>query len=368
MKLAFVYGSFSIGGRLFDFKNLWDSPRGLTGSELSCIVFASEMVKRGHDVSLHIEHSDDLQEWNGIKLRSLQKINEIDSSFDVALAWNEPDALREVKSKIRFVNQQLNDFAYCKPDFDNFVDVYTSPSDSHLEYIHRFTPNRSKWEVLPNGCNPNSYDPNVKVPGRVIYASSPDRGLHLLLQAWPHIKRKVPAAHLRIFYNIDDWVNRCMPIHHHDIIDMAEYGCRARYISLALQRMRNMDIQKIGSVSRTRMAREMSEAMTLAYPCDTARFTEGFSVTTLEACASWTVPVISNTDSLGQIYEDHVPTVQHPIRDRLPEFQDLVIRSLTDPAFREEAVAKSRALALTYSWDKLVVKLEKILEKRLSSR
>jgi glycosyltransferase involved in cell wall biosynthesis len=368
MKLGFIYGSYFISGRVFDFKNLFDSPRGLTGSELSCMMYASEMAKRGHDVSLYLDHSDGLSEWNGVKLFDLSKVSGIDSSFDVTLAWNEPDALRNVKSKLRVVNQQLNDFSYCQAGFDDFVDVYTSPSESHLEYIHKFTPHKSKWEVLPNGCDPSLYNPNSKVPGRVIYASSPDRGLHLLLQAWPKIKKAVPEAHLRIFYNIDDWINRCMGINEHPIVDFSELGCRARYVNLAVQRMGHLGITKIGSISRNRIAKEMSEATTLAYPCDTVRFTEGFSVTTLEACASWAVPIISSVDSLGQIYGGNVPMIQHPVRDRLPEFENLVIRSLTDSDFRTSTTSKSRALAITYSWNNLVVTLEKILEKRLNSR
>jgi glycosyltransferase involved in cell wall biosynthesis len=255
------------------------------------------------------------------------------------------------------VNQQLNDFGYCQPGYDDFVDVYTSPSSSHMEFIRGHTPSPHKWMVLPNGCDPSQYDPKLKVPGRVIYASSPDRGLHLLLQSWPAIKRAVPGANLRVFYNMDDWISRFTGCEN-GAPDFVELGNRARYIDLALRRMSNLDIVKVGSVSREQIAREMSEATVLAYPCDTICFTEGFSVTTMEACASGAVPVISSVDSLGQIYGDHTPTVRSPVSERLTEFSDLVVRGLSDSAFRDSVLSKTLKLANSHRWSSLVETIE----------
>ena len=187
LKIAFVYGPFTLAGRLIDFNTLWDSPRGLTGSELSCICFAREMARMGHQVSLFVQ-GPNAPEFDGVPLREFGNLAGESYGYDAVCAWNEPDVLRAVAPGVlRLVNQQLNDFGYCRPGFDDFVDVYTSPSQSHMEYIRSHTPSPHKWTVLPNGCDPNQYDPALKVPGRVVYASSPDRGLHLLMQAWPSI-------------------------------------------------------------------------------------------------------------------------------------------------------------------------------------
>lgn len=361
MKIAFVFGPFTIGNRHIDFTKLWDSPRGLTGSELSCISMAREMAKLGHSVSFFVQNPN-APSFDGVQLREYGNLPSESYSYDAVYSWMGPDDLRGVDPRaVRLVNQQLNDFGYCRPGYDSFVDIYTSPSQSHMEYIRGLTPSPHKWTVLPNGCNPDLYDRSAKVPGRVIYASSPDRGLHLLLQAWPHIKKRAPHAHLRVFYNMEGWITTFLPQEDHQIPDFVEFGRRARYIDLSMRRMSSLGVERVGSVSRNRMDREMSEAEVLAYPCDTVRFTEGFSVTTMEACASGAFPVVSAVDSLGQIYGDHIPMIPAPVRDHISEFTDCVIRALNDSEYRGSVVERASMLAHSHTWSTLARRLEGIL-------
>ncbi len=365
MKVAFIYGPFTLGGRYFDFNRLWESPRGLTGSEVSCLRFAAEFVKRGHDVHLFVQ-SPNAALWRGVVLHDLRDLLTLADSFQAVCSWNEPDMLRLIpNSAVRLVNQQLNDFAYCQPDFDQFVDVYTSPSTSHMQFIQQFTPIKEKWAVLPNGCDPTEYDRGISVPGRVIYASSPDRGLHLLLNAWPKIKKLCPNAHLKVFYDLHRWLAAFNDFEENCSSDFVEFGRRARYIKMAMSRMSGLDVQVVGSVSRTRIMNEMNEASTLAYPCDVVRYTEGFSVTTLEACASGTVPVISSMDSLGQIYGGIVPMVGSPARDHMDEFIELTVKAISDESFRRSVLEKTVLFAERHTWAILSADLEKILSDRI---
>ena len=179
MKIGFLYGDKILYGRWIDFSHVWDSPRGLTGSELSCLCFAREMKRRGHDVSLFIHNDGGPSEWDGVKLFRSDQIGMLDSSYDVAYSWNEPDLLRGMsRDTLKMVNQQLNDFNYAQAGFDEFVDVYTSPSESHKQYhmagggsMPHLRTTDSKWEVLSNGCDPDQYRDGPRIPGSVIYAS-----------------------------------------------------------------------------------------------------------------------------------------------------------------------------------------------------
>ena len=366
MKIAFVYGAFSIGNRPIDFNLLLESDRGLTGSELSCLMFARHMKQLGHDVSIYIGNPN-CSSWESVKLVELSRLINDSQKFDVIYSWNEPDVLRDTpKSVLRIVNQQLNDFEFCKPGFDEFVDIYTSPSLVHMEYLKQSTPDPNKWVVLPNGCEPSDYlAGQEKIPGRVIYASSPDRGLHLLLQCWPQIKKRVPSAHLKVFYNLDDWIKNLGSIENSHFQHISELGRRARYVDLCLQRMAELSVEKIGSVSRNRIIQEMNEATVLAYPCDTVRFTEGFSVTTMEACAAGAIPVISDIDALGGIYGTNIPIIRSPIGERLDEFIESVVRSLTDLNYRQSVVSSAKKLAELHSWSVLSKSLETIMMERL---
>lgn len=367
LKIGFGYGLWCTGDRPFDIQNLWTDPRGLTGSELSFFCIAREMRRLGHEVTIFCRSKTrDVQDFDGCKVLDIGDLN-FDSTvgMDAFYSWNEPDVLRAVDSScLTLVNQQLNDFDYCAPGYDDHVDIYTSPSEDHRSYIRGLTPSPHKWEVLANGCEPTQYG-GPKVPGRVIYASSPDRGLHLLLQCWPRIKKAVPEAHLKVFYNFAPWFERLKDIARHPDYTMRELAHRAMYIKDSLRRLEGMDIEHCQSVSRTQMATEMSQAEVLAYPCDTVRYTEGFSVTLMEACASGAVPITSSVDSLGGIYGRVVPMVNAPAREHLRQFTGLVIRALTDKPWAESVRADTKAFAEEFAWPKLASKLESLVQSRI---
>src|SRR5574343_1341144 len=193
MKIGFIYGPFGLGGnsqRFFDLSNLWVDQRGLTGSELSFFRFAQEMSKLGHDVQVFTFYKgESLREWNGIKIHHFGEIELNDwNDFDAVCSWNESDPLRHIPNNvIRLVNLQINSFTHCRY-YPHFVDVWTSPSESHRQRIINspnpiawdhfdtnaiYTADPDKWVVLFNGCDPELYDIRAKVKGRVIWASSP---------------------------------------------------------------------------------------------------------------------------------------------------------------------------------------------------
>jgi FkbM family methyltransferase len=370
MKIAFLYGPFSLGNppppdRLFDFANLWESPRGMTGSEHSCVSYAAEMCRRGHEVTLYVPQ-DGPDFSPGVKVRNLTHLSAEGGRFDVVYTWNEPDLLRAVPSgPMRMMNQQLNDFGYCQPGWEQCVDVLTAPSQPHLEYLRRLSHEAKsrKGEVVPNGCNPTIYDLTKKVPGRVAYISSPDRGLHWLLQEWPKIRKRVPEAHLRIYYySLQRWIDHVKVITPaHPSESLREQGKRARYIDQMLPMLRGHGVELVGGVSRVQMARELSEAMVLAYPCDTVSWTEGFSVSTLEGCASGAIPVITNVDALGGIYGGYVPMVDAPVGRHLAEWAEHVIAHLKPGVHRETVVRQARMRAEHFAWPKLGRELEEMI-------
>jgi glycosyltransferase involved in cell wall biosynthesis len=57
--------------------------------------------------------------------------------------------------------------------------------------------------VVPHGYDPDKIYPERKVSQRVLYASSPDRGLVELLRVWPEVGRFHPGAQLMVTYGAD---------------------------------------------------------------------------------------------------------------------------------------------------------------------
>lgn len=371
LKIAFVFGSFCIS-RPFNFTQIYDDDRGLTGSEVSCFQYAREMAERGHEVIIYTitTGTPDNYKWFKTHVRPFSAYEQADKNqFDVIMAWMNPDFIHGVApGPLRVIDQQLNDFGYCRPGWEQYTDVVAGLSETHTEYLKTCAPSvpNNKWESFYNGLDPLAFDPCEKVPGRVIYASSPDRGLHLLLQEWPEIRRRVPHAVLRVFYNFDPWL-AAMKTARDPNPDLKEQIHRAYYVNEAIHRLKGHGLEHFKSVGRKRISREMSEAQVMAYPCDPVRWTEGFSNTLMEACCAGAAPVTSDVDALGQLYGGAAVTV-HDIRHHLDEFTNSVVKLLVDHAFRQQVVDRCQTRAKNYYWPRLAERLEGILLRRMASR
>ena len=402
MKIAFVYGPFCLGGSDtsgdhvsgFNFADMWGDARGLTGSELSFFRIAQECKKLGHDVQVYTfgRGGSIPPVWEGLPVHPFAHLSmdsHVPGAFDAVCSWNEAEVLRLVPSgqdgPVRMCNLQINDFTHCRPGFGDIVDVWTSPSESHRQMVlskpahpvhlyhgdapYAYVPDPSRWSVLTNGCDPQNYDRLrsqgvEKVSGRVIWGSSPDRGLHWLLQEWPKIKRAAPHAHLKIFYKVMKWADNIIAHPYGDPTIMEQIR-RAHYIKEALRRLSPHGVELVDSVSRNQIDREMAEAQVLAYSCDPVSWTEGFSVTLMEGCAAGSCPVSTAVDALPEIYGSHIPLVPVPVKDHMSEFSDYVIRGLTDDAFRDGVNSAARDLALKYTWTSLAERLGVILSESL---
>lgn len=303
LRVAMVYGAFSsaIHGP-FDLDGLYDRV-GLTGSESSFFNLAGALARRGHEVVVFCECAGEYDHpsgWKAMPLHSIQAFPQVEG-VDAMIAWNEPDYLRFAPAGARrYCDQQLNDFGYCRePRWRELVDVWVSPSENHKAHVMR------KEHVPMERCVviPNSVDRSLlaspqpaRHPHRVVWCSSPDRGLHHLLAVWPSVRQRVPSAELRIFYRLAPWIEMAR-----DLPD--EVGHRARYIEAALERLREgWGVTVLDSVPNRRMMRELQEAGVLAYPCDPVRYTEGFGVSVLDACAAGCIPIVSSADALPEVH------------------------------------------------------------------
>jgi glycosyltransferase involved in cell wall biosynthesis len=118
-----------------------------------------------------------------------------------------------------------------------------------------------------------------------------------------------------------------------------------------------------GSVSAQQMIQEFNEASVFAFPCSTVALTEGFSLSTLQSHASYTVPVMTSQDCLGSIYRNSgCIMLEAPVENKLKEFTSEVVKALTDKEHADNVIAKTREFSKQYSWDKITNKLEKIIK------
>lgn len=375
MKIAIILGPYSVGRRPLDFwyENIWVSSRGLTGTDLCFIMTAKELQKLGHEVhmfTMHAQPNNKPDSWEGMKLYNFEeRLTAVDDTFDCLLSINEPDVFRGMPTKpLRVVWEMLNDFSFCHPGWDEFMDYGVGVCEQHTECLKKLAPKPEKWGTIGLGCLPEWYE-DKRVPGRVLWCSSADRGLHWLLSEWPKIKLAVPEATLRIFYHFAyghvDKIEHNAHEHPH-VIEMAN---RVRYIKSAIDKLKPLGVEHVGSVSRRQMQDEFNAASTFAFSCDTVAFSEGFSVSTLEAHASFTVPIITDQDCLGGIYKNSgAIMIKSPLQDRLSEFSDAVIKSLNDKEFADTTIKKCLNFAQKNTWAKVVEKLEKLIVSKVEEK
>lgn len=338
MRIAVTYGPLCLQRSP---EETWIDPR--TGSEVGWRRIVDGLRELGHEVST---------------------MREPVRPPHATISINEPDSLRLYPSQLRICEFWLNGFSFCKEGFDDHVDVYLSPSEAHRQQAIGpwGAPDPSKWRVNALGCDNNP--PGLgKVSGRVVYCSSPDRGLHRVLEAWPAIRRACPGATLHIFYNLNTWLRSFDETPYFP--DIERNRNRALYIEEALRRLSGPEwgITVRDQVSHDEMLREMAMAEVLAHPCETMSWSEGFSCTVLEGCAAEACPVISDCDALGEVYSVLEPV---PVGD-WDRWRSRVVRALTDSDFRNDMNKRARKLAEELTWTRHVKQLDSLLRERLST-
>lgn len=364
MKILFAINEWAMF-KLVDAQTMFDDKQGLTGSETSIVMFAKEAAKKGHDVTLWGNFKENTT-WCGVSVRVLKDFSDLTKqNFDIVFAWLHPEPLKSFPKSCRVLNQQVNDFDYCK-GWEEYVDIVTSPSQVHKDYLSKFSNFESKrWFVMANGCDPDVFHPgHPSINRKMVYASSPDRGLHWILEAFPHIKKKVPDVTLDVFYDWTPFYERFKSLEN-------EMSQRLRFCNEMFKRLDGKGVKHHKSVSKTEMVEVFRSSQVLAYPCDPVSFTEGFSVTTLEAAVAGCLPVICGSDALQSIYENYVPVVKAPYSTNKQQYIDTIVEMLLDRETYINARSKALELSLVYNWssilDRFFNDLENLNENRSSN-
>jgi glycosyltransferase involved in cell wall biosynthesis len=161
-------------------------------------------------------------------------------------------------------------------------------------------------------------------PKKVVYSSSPDRGLPVLLSVWPEIRKRVPDAELHVFYGFFNWRKiaearndqeqlRGIDFLEKQLADLASHGVHNR-----------------GKVDQVTLAHEFTTAGVWAHP---TWFTETSCLTAMEAQAAGLRIVTSSIAALNETVGDYGVLLDG---DWLtPEYQarfvDEVVRAIEAP-------------------------------------
>ena len=212
----------------------------------------------------------------------------------------------------------------------------------------------SRFEVIYNFLLAEHFArPPKRVKHRFIYCSSPERGLPRLLEMWPKIRERFPAAELHVFYG---WANAKV------LGESADPAWNALYQKTlaAWDAMGSQPgIVDHGRVDHATLARELMMADAWLYPC---RYVETCCLTALKARAASCVPVTTPYGALKETAASCATQfVDHHLEGEAFEtaFLAAVERAVETPeaarqAMREEALDLYSLDAILPQWKELL--------------
>lgn len=175
------------------------------------------------------------------------------------------------------------------------VSKYICLCDTHVQFTEQKYPIlKDKIYLSTNGIRSDfirslSLNPPNRNPNKLIYSSSPDRGLHLILKNWFRIRERCPQAELHIFYGFNN-MEKMLEL----------MGGRAWFSDMKndIERLVNQDgIHFRGRVNQEELYKEYLSSNIWFYPTD---WPETSCITCMEAQALGAIPVTNKYWALRQ--------------------------------------------------------------------
>lgn len=268
---------------------------GLGGSEEAIVYMANELTKLGWHVTVYANPGAKAGNFNGVDYRMWYDFNPNDE-FNILVLWR-GIGFADVKLKSKFTVLWLHDVPN-NPDFTkervDAIDKIMVLSEFHKSLLmmndngeFKKIPDEKIW-VSSNGIPDLSEDKskNKRKNNKLIYASSPDRGLIYLLNNWKRIKKEVPDATLDIYYgfNVFDAIHKNNPE-------------RMAWKAKIMQLMKQPGISYYGRIGHKELHKKYSEADIWAYPTD---FQEISCISAIKAQALGAIPFVTDYAALSE--------------------------------------------------------------------
>ncbi|MCK9355570.1 MAG: glycosyltransferase [Dehalococcoidia bacterium] len=169
-------------------------------------------------------------------------------------------------------------------------------SKHHLRRFAELGVDEEKLVLSQNGLDPGDVQEawdavvknGVRDPHRAVYCSSANRGLMLLLDAWPAIRQQVPDATLDVCYGLEMFRRRDTPPRLRGFADWVEQRCATLEPQGVIFR---------GATPHADLLRILGSSGVWAYPCV---FEEIFCIAAIEAQAMGCWPVTITSAALAE--------------------------------------------------------------------
>jgi glycosyltransferase involved in cell wall biosynthesis/tetratricopeptide (TPR) repeat protein len=273
---------------------------GIGGSEQAVANMAKQLAARGHRVRVYTSVGNGAGHYDGAVWLPSGELHKAGSP-DVLVAWREMRFLNLTHAKVRVawahdtILQGMNEWNAV------LADRVLALSEWHRMCLLRQHPElrAEQMVVTRNGIDPSLFA-NCENPERnphvAIFSSSPTRGLPLLLNWWPRVRKVVPDAELRVAYGFDTWEK------------IAASNGDKRSLALIDDMKRRIEetegVTMLGRIPPARLAEEMSRAGVWLHPSwDTVNDCEWFETScigAMEAAAAGCRIVATDVGALSE--------------------------------------------------------------------
>jgi len=229
---------------------------------------------------------------------------------------------------------------YQQPPLLNKINKFVCLSPWHLNFFseHHHV-DKNQIYIQGNGLDLSRYNDINKIekdPYRLIYSSSPDRGLLTLLQMFSGWKTKFPQINLHIYYGFDNWEKA---------IKVRGDQTEIKHLNDIKKLMKQDGVYYHGRVSQQQLAVEQMKSSLWVYP---TQFTETFCITGIETMLAGAVPICTTVAALETTIPDDCG-----IKVKQPwDCSDAVIKLLNNPEQLVKFRQRGRDHVLkNYGWE-----------------
>ena len=345
--------------------------KGMGGSETAAWRLAETLSDRGNKVTLYGQFS--MQ--GAMKNVILKDYRTFDPTFhrDILITFRNAEMF-DMKVNVDTAMLWLEDVAGAEGLNDKRlknIDYICGVSNWHRNNILEHYPYCPKHKVIAsrNGIVHEFFEgDNPEREKRVIFSSSPDRGLDIVLECWPEIVKKVPDATL--YHTYGPW---------YDIVAKHNSGIKAHRDRIA--ELDKLDsVHGIKGMPQDELAMLMRSSLVWVAPSynspstpwgkahiDTKgiKFDETSCISAMEAQAAGCYVVCGNWGALSETVQTGAKLDGDPMSDEWRQsFITEVVLGLTDPATQEKAQKEGPEKMAGNDWHEVGTQLEKLAKLR----
>lgn len=313
---------------------------GLGGSETALIRLAEEFAEKHKNVTIY-GNIDEPGYFSGVRYRDWDS-HIPDVASDMSIAWRLPEAADLDLNTKRLVlwmhdtdaGDRLTEERASK--FDSIV-VLSEWHKQHMLECYPFL-NPDNLRIIGNGVNRDRFkDHSIqRNPMRVVYASSPDRGLDVILtRIWPKVVEAVPEAELHIYYGWDSFDKAAERVPH-----LKEFKA-----NVAEAFLRSKNVTQHGRVDQDELAKEMLASSIWLYP---TYFYETYCITAVEAQLAGLIPITNKLAALNETVKSGIFIEGDVREDKVQEAYVKavidILKKSDDPNLRSRIIQKAPAM------------------------